>query len=262
VPEMNNQSPNSEAGPLHFAAHCRENSFIRKIQPRLVVLETELRTSDEYMDGLSRRCFLWSAISLGAPLAISARAKDETVYHFATGDCDVRMSVEFYDQYSSSGFWFDEHQAERRYCLSAAGDEGRNCLTTFSGSIAVARYRIQSRSHSPNSLVLREHVRTIDRDARLNDRPPFERRLELQGGMASDIQAFGYESDALFSAQTGAAQPHEPWCLFRQDLYLDRAHTPFLVVHWKHTLSAIRMLDVIPGDQTQLIGKRGREEIR
>lgn len=176
------------------------------------------------------------------------------VYRFATRECDIRMSVEFYDAYSSNGFRFNERLSDRSYCLSADGEKGHNCLPNFSGSIAIARYRIRSHSNSTHLLVLREHVRSIDRDSRLEERPPFERTLEVHGDLASDIQAFGYESDGS-SNQPVPAQVHEPWCLFRQDLYLDVASSPFLVVHWKHTLSAIRILDVIPGDQTRLVGK-------
>jgi hypothetical protein len=165
------------------------------------------------------------------------------------------MSVEFHDRYASNGFWFDELRAGRKYCLSGEGEEGRNCPPKFSGSIAIAHYRIRPRSNSPLSLVLRECVRTIDRDSRVNDRPPFERTLELHGGLASDIQAFGYQPDASSAVQVEAEEPHEPWCLFRQDLYFGGNGAPFLVVHWKHTLSAIRILDLIPGDQTRLISE-------
>jgi hypothetical protein len=28
----------------------------------------------------------------------------------------------------------------------------------------------------------------------------------------------------------------------------------FLIVHWKHTLDLISLVDVIPGEQTQLVG--------
>ncbi|HEY7303416.1 MAG TPA: hypothetical protein VH601_04855 [Bryobacteraceae bacterium] len=210
---------------------------------------------------LNRRCFLSSGVAFGAaPFAASVRVQNETVYHFATRECDIRMSVEFYDRYSSQGFWFRERRTDARYCLSPDGEKGRACLPNFSGSIAIAQYRIRSRSNSSNLLVLRERVRSIDRDNRVNERPPFERTLDLQGGLASDVQAFGYVPDASSPDQAGAAQAHEPWCLFRQDLYLDAAGSPFLVVHWKHTLSAIRILDVIPGDQTQIVDGGKKKE--
>lgn len=259
---MNKGHPNTEAALGLFATVKRANALILKPRALGFDLETEMRTSGE-MDRtqrLNRRYFMWTALAFSAPPASSARVRDETVYHFSTRECDVRMSVEFYDRYSSKGFWFDERRTDRKFCLSADGQEGHNCLTKFSGSIAVAQYHVRSRPHSPNLLVLRERVRTIDRDSRLDDRPPFERTLQLQGGMASDIQAFGYQPDTASSRNDGAPEPHEPWCLFRQDLYLYGGAAPFLVVHWKHTLSAIRILDVIPGDETQVIGngKRGK----
>ena len=217
------------------------------------------------MDGrqaLDRRCFLWHGLGLGAPLLVSARKKEKAVYHLTAAGCDIRMSVEFYDRYASDGFWFDERGSGRRYCLSADGGEGRNCLAQFAGSIAIARYRIRSDSHSPGLVRLREYVRTIDRDNRVKRRPPFERTLEFQGGLASDIQAFGYEPIAGSPKQLGMEHAPEPWCLFRQDLYLDGAGESFLVIHWKHALSAIRILDLIPGSQTRMLDQRAREDLR
>lgn len=203
---------------------------------------------------LNRRCFLWSGMSFGAAPALPARGKDETVYNFATPACNIRMTIEFYDRYSSRGFWFEERRNGTDYCLSALGEQGHNCLTGFIGSIAIARYRVQPRSQSPDTLLLRESVRTIDRDSRLKERAPYQRSLPLQGGLASDIQAFGYE--AKDGSAVTSTESHEPWCLFRQDLYFDRQGEPFLVVHWKHTLSAIRVLDVIPGQNTRLVERR------
>jgi hypothetical protein len=204
------------------------------------------------MEPMNRRCFLWSGISLRAILASPARVKNEVVYRLATPACNVRITIEFYDRYSSRGFWFEERQKNTHFCLSATGENGRNCLPGFTGSIAVARYRVQPRTNSPDALLLREFVRTIDRDIRLEERPPYGRTLQLQGGLASDIQAFGYEAN---HGSPAALRPesHEPWCLLRQDLYFNQQSHPFLVVHWKHTLSAIRVLDLIPGADTRLI---------
>ena len=181
---------------------------------------------------MDRRSFLWSAALAGAPKARPA----ETVYHFSVAGCAVRMSVEFYNNYASAGFWFDERRTRRSFCLSAQGETGRGCLANFHGSLAIVRYHI--RPHAK----LRERVRTIDRDGRLGERPPFERTLSVVDGVVSDIQAFGYEG-------SGPAEPGpELWCFLRQDLYLDGQSAPFVTVHWKHTASAIRLLDVIPGE--------------
>ena len=47
-------------------------------------------------------------------------------------------------------------------------------------------------------------------------------------------------------------KPLALWCLLRQDLFLNQQPEPFLIVHWKHTFDAITLLDVIPGDRTEL----------
>jgi hypothetical protein len=157
------------------------------------------------------------------------------------------MKIEFHDGYSSRGFWFDEQTSNRGYCLSAEGEQGRNCVTAFRGSLAIARYRVRPRSRSAAELVLREHVRTIDHDARLPGRPPFERAIALQKGVGSDLQAFGYEPAAK---EKPLSERHGPWYLYRQDLYLGSHPAPFLTLYWKHALASIRMLDLIPGDKT------------
>jgi hypothetical protein len=102
-------------------------------------------------------------------------------------------------------------------------------------------------------LHLRERVLTIDHDSRISPRAPFERALAVERAVVSDIQAFGYDADD--GKQTASdADPLPVWYLVRQDLYLNDQTAAFLVVHWKHTLNLISLLDVIPGDGTQLIG--------
>ena len=156
-------------------------------------------------------------------------------------------SIEFHDRYSSRGFWFGEQMSDRRYCLSAGGEEGRNCMAAFRGSLAIARYRVRLRSRPDVELVLRECVRTVDRDVRLPDRSPFERAIALKKGVGSDLQAFGYEPGPDDERSSGR---HGPWYVFRQDLYLEPQTAPFLVLYWKHALTSIRVLDLIPGDHT------------
>lgn len=41
--------------------------------------------------------------------------KNEMVYRLATREWDVRMSVEFYNRYSSSGFWFEDRESNRGF---------------------------------------------------------------------------------------------------------------------------------------------------
>lgn len=195
---------------------------------------------------------MWS----GTALAFSKNSaqKNETVYRFVTPKWDVLMTVEFYDRYTSDGFRFEERRTHRQYCLSAAGEQDSNCLENFTGSLAVARYQVKPHYRKDTLNVLREHVRTIDQDHRLNARAPFERLITLQEGIASDIQAFGYEVKTSASPlKKGSDERYGPWCLLRQNLYFNSQSSPFFVVHWKHALSAIRILDIIPGDETRAI---------
>ena len=194
---------------------------------------------------MNRRRFLGGAAAFAS--ISPAGAKDEEAYRFRTANAEIEMTIEFHDGYVSRGFWFGEQMSNRHYCLSAGGDEGRNCMAAFRGSLAIARYRVRPRSDLAADPVLREYVRTIDRDARLPDRPPFERSIVLKKGVGSDLQAFGYEQAP--KDESSVAQ-HGPWYLYRQDLFLEPQRAPFLVVYWKHALASIRVLDLIPGDQT------------
>ena len=193
---------------------------------------------------LSRRSLICTAAAFGVRQAQAA--KKQEVHRFRTADAEVEMTVEFHDRYGSGGFWFREETSNRRFCLSAQGETDRNCLPNFRGSIAIARYAVRT-ADVQRTPALREYVRTIDRDARLDLRPPFERTIKLEKGIGSDLQAFGYEPSP---GDQRNPEKHGPWYLFRQDLFLEPRSAPFLVIYWKHALSSIRVLDLIPGDQT------------
>ena len=200
---------------------------------------------------LSRRMLIGSGLSaLSARMAAGAKKKD--VYRFRTPDLEIEMTIEFHDGYKSNGFWFREQNANREFCLSTKGEENRNCSTDFRGSVAIAKFKLRTLRSQEALPKLREYVRTIDHDSRLPGRPPFERTITLDRGVGSDLQAFGYE---VTSDDTSIPTPHGPWYLFRQDLFLEPRRTPFLVVYWKHALSSIRALDVIPGDETWAISE-------
>jgi hypothetical protein len=202
-------------------------------------------------NSVTRRAVFQVSASLAAfpGLAASRKLEPENVYRFVTTEYEIRMSLEFYDRYASRELRFEERSSARRFCYSGAGEENRKCVKSFEGSVAIAHYRILSRHGSVAPLSIREYVRNIDRSESTPERLPFERLIETQGGVASDIQAFGFEQ---LPGQGSGRAPNEDeaWCLIRQDLFLKGRTTPFLVVHWKHTLSAIRVLDLIPGTGT------------
>jgi hypothetical protein len=206
-----------------------------------------------FLQNPDRRFFLLTLASLGlTPRVLQAEKRSEANYRFLTPECEVRMSVQFLANSSTEGFHFRDSLTNRAFCLSASGEENRGCLERFVGAMAIARYAFHSRRHSPAPVNLRERVLTIDNDSRMSPPAPFERVLTVEREVVSDIQAFGYNPDdpqqAAFSTKPLAA-----WRLLRQDLYLNGQPTAFLIVHWKHTLDFISLVDVIPGDETQWI---------
>jgi hypothetical protein len=201
-----------------------------------------LRDRGKNLSPLSRRLFL----ACGAGLGASAGPAPVNTVHFAftLPECEVRVAVEFYDRYTG-----------RRPCAPGAGEPSVDCTANFTGSLAIVCYRFRPLSTVRKVTVLREHVLTIDQDARLNPRPPFDRAIELDHGVASDIQAFGFETAPLAgSADAQAPEAGGPWYYFRQDLYLGAKTEPFLVVHWRHGLHGIRLLDMIPAGGTRASG--------
>jgi hypothetical protein len=216
-------------------------------------------TSNPPLQNPDRRSFLWSLATVGAGAGIARKAlasrsdrQSETVYRILTPECEVRMSVEYFGNSEINSLHFRDTLTQRAFCLSTSGAEDRNCLARFSGSMAIAQYHFRSRLHAQPPLHLRERVLTIDHDRRMDPRPPFEGLLVVQQETASDIQAFGYNPDNPQSS-TPDARPLPLWCLFRQDLFLNEQPTAFLIVHWKHTFDAIHLLDVIPGEHTELV---------
>src|SRR2546423_7444340 len=87
---------------------------------------------------LNRRRFLGGAATLA--LISPAAAKDKESYRFGTADAEIEMTIEFHDGYASRGFWFGEQRSNRNYCLSAGGEEGRDCMAGFCGSLAISPY--------------------------------------------------------------------------------------------------------------------------
>jgi hypothetical protein len=204
-----------------------------------------------------RRFFLSWLSSLGTGLVLSNRGlkaenRSEPSYRFRTPECEVRMSVQFLANSSGEGFHFRDRLTNRTFCLSANGEENQGCLERFVGAMAIARYAFRSRGQSAAPLNLRERVLIIDNDSRMSPPPPFERVLAVEREMASDIQAFGYNPDDPLQTAF-RTKPPAAWRLLRQDLYLNGQTAAFLIVHWKHTLDVISLVDVIPGDDTEWI---------
>jgi hypothetical protein len=175
------------------------------------------------MNSISRRLLLAGGAAGGLCGATTRRDRGESIYLLTTNEWDIRITVEFHDCQRSKNFAFLDRSSGRRFCLSGQGEEDVDGLRDFVGSIAVARYHLRPRKPQGTGVAVQEKVRTIDADSRLPDRPPFERRMEVEQGVISDIQAFGYQAsnggtDETLNALKG------PWSLLRQDLFMD-GHT-------------------------------------
>ena len=219
-------------------------------------------SDDKLFSGRSpRRSFLRWLGALGLTATASraeskaankSQTKSETVYRLLTPECDVDMSVEYFGRTSSESIRFRDSLTNRSFCLSKDGEEERSCVQRFSGSMAIARYHLRSRLPSREPVTLRERVRTIDHDASMSPRAPFERVLAAERNIISDIQAFGYDPNDPTRVRSDVGSI-PVWCLLRQDLYLNDQTNAFMVVHWKHTLDSISLVDVIPGERTELV---------
>jgi hypothetical protein len=207
------------------------------------------------MTHLSRRGLLLSSISGSMSLSALSSRETELQYFFDTDDYEIQMTLEYHDQLANRDLRFLERHSNRHFCLSFSGEEDRNCVSNFKGSIAVARYKLSPNNRSDASPLLREYVRNIDQSDSVAMRAPFERAIQVQHGLASDIQVFGYQ-DASTPKGLPSEESDNAWCLVRQNLYLRNSAIPFLVVHWKHTLNSIRVLDIIPENGTRQVTKR------
>ena len=198
---------------------------------------------------ITRRALFAATCGLPALFAAKPSKKDER-FRLRTESYDIELTLRYHDAYASKGFWFLDESANRVFCLSSNGEKNRMCSENFHGSLALANYRVKPRSKHAGQPALREYVRMIDRDQRLDPRAPFERTIQLQHGVATDLQAFGSEA----APATPLLPPaHGPWYLLRQDLFLESQAEPFLVLYWKQALPSIRILDMIPGDQTSVL---------
>jgi hypothetical protein len=203
-----------------------------------------------------RRSFLFSFAGFGiAPKSRKPEKNPEPIFRFLTPECEIRMSVQYFDSSALSNLRFRDSLTNRVSCVSSDGKSDPSCLQRFNGSVAVAHYHFRSRATAATApaLRLRELVHTIDQDSRMTPRRPFERALAVERETASDIQAFGY--DPGDPQQAASAKSASLWAILRQDLFLNDQSSAFLTVHWKHTFNLISLVDVIPGDATEQVSE-------
>jgi len=114
-------------------------------------------------------------------------------------------------------------------CLAGAAE---NQCPIFTGALRTVLIKVSGKS--AKGATLRERVRQIDHSAGIAERAEFNKALPLQEGMATDIQAFGFDD-----ATPGALGDFET-C--RQELFLGESTVPFAVLTWKRTLKSIEIV--------------------
>ena len=200
---------------------------------------------------LTRRNWIAGAAGVAASARVVARTRIRR-FTLNTAEREIVASIEYFDAVTSHSLAFQEALRGRRFCLSSQGIEDQNCVQGFCGSLALAKYEVKSIDRRrPVYGSLTESVRVIDKDSSAPDRGPYRRTIALIAGQATDLQVFGMQR-APGSQQVDSA--NDPaWSLLRQELLWDAEPNPFLVIHWKHTLPAIRLLDVAPVGATRIL---------
>jgi hypothetical protein len=125
--------------------------------------------------------------------------------------------------------------------------EGRPCdkseTGNWIGSYAIVHFKLLRQAAGTKALTLRERVRVIDQDADLPNRLPFESVVPINDRSASDIELYGYAEN---SVGKGEQSDDRTWRFFPQELFYGNQERPFLILHWKHTIESITLIDAIP----------------
>ena len=115
-----------------------------------------------------RRSFLFSFAAFGlGPTSRKPEKNPEHIFRFLTPECEIRMSVQYFDNSTVSNLRFRDSITSRVSCISTDGNSDPSCLQQFHGSLAVAHYHVRSRLPAGSPPRLRERVHTIDQDSRM-----------------------------------------------------------------------------------------------
>lgn len=188
--------------------------------------------SSTFLSSPYRIALLGLSVVVGISLAQQPSRQIRFRVKLLTTDLDV--SVHFFDKIRGAPPRF---VSPDKSCFSVSGEGCQEDSPVFVGAYAIVHFELRPRRFQ----TMRERVRLIDQEEHLPNRPAFEKTLNLVDGTASDIQLFGYEVNA---PPNRAADP--AWRYFRQELFLGEDQVPFLILHWKHTVNEITLIDAIP----------------
>jgi hypothetical protein len=165
-----------------------------------------------------------------AALSLSAQTPSRTSnFHIgATG-----ISIQFFDHVRGKQPKF----ISAGNCFLGSGDACHEEPGMFIGAFALVHFAITG----TKAKTVHEKVKLIDKEDHLPEKPIFERTAAIKDGIWSDVQLFGYQT------AVGAGDDDHAWLFFRQQLFLDDETTPFLILHWRHNVNEITLIDVIQG---------------
>ena len=178
----------------------------------------------------------------------------ETQVDLHRPEFDLRLTIQFYDNVRQVPWFVTDSSGET--CLSI---HGRSCIqetTTvdrFVGAFAIVHFQVTSKAREQAVLKLRERVRVLDQDVRLPDTGTFEATTACEGRHCSDIQLFGSTEERFLQRKPPLSTASDAlWRLERQELFYGDEPKPFAILHWRHTLYKIILIDMIPVGTTEI----------
>jgi len=187
---------------------------------------------------------LFSAVLLAAaPLWAAATASRQTEFKVSSPEFEMEVDVQFYDGVHEAPRFYTNSNGKGPICLSVEGQPcGKTEIGNWIGSYAIVHFKLLRPAASVFPK-LRERVRVIDQDEDLPDRPPFESAIAISDQLASDIELYGYSERSAGKAEK---RDDRTWRFLRQELIYGDEQRPFLILHWKHTVESITLIDAIP----------------
>lgn len=184
------------------------------------------------------------------PMALFPAA-DPQQHTFATGEHVVTMNARFLEPYVGKRLVFYSSADPTAEICAVRNGESRPCPERFVGAVAIVTFtlnRIDGKVASTGSI--RELVTVVTQSPDLPPRAPFELTQPFIRGIISDVQVFGYEESDITEPMRASARKESQertWRICRQELYLNDAKKPFAIIHWRHTVDRIDIMQVQAG---------------
>jgi len=194
---------------------------------------------------LAQRLVVFSAIFY---LAQAGPKGEPQCYTFTAGNHNIMMEVRFSQPYIGTRLvFYDDEDPLKPVCFTGNGENGA-CPSHFVGAVALVTFTVKAaRGKLRSKTSIREHVTVTEQSPDLPPRPPFDKTQVVKEGTVNDLQAFGYDEADIPKEQREAERRRSKerlWRHCRQELYMNHETVPFAVIHWRHTLDAIEIVDV------------------